>query len=338
MRILILGGTIFLGRHLAEAAVARGHALTLFHRGQHTAGSHPGVEMIHGNRDPREDGGRGLGLLGGRRWDAVIDTCGYVPRVVRASAEALAGAVEQYVFISTISVYPHFRQPGTDEHAPTGTLADPALEEVTGDTYGPLKALCEAEAERVFGPRALIIRPGLIVGPHDPTDRFTYWVQRVADGGTVLAPAPPERQVQVVDARDLAEWTIRMVEARASGTYNATGPAAPLTIEQVFETCRVVSGSDAQFVWAGERWLLEHEVEPWIGLPLWVPSDDPDMLGFSAIDCGKAIGAGLAFRQLEATVRDTLAWCRARPAEYSWRAGLDRAREEQLLAEWSARQ
>lgn len=334
MKLLILGGTVFLGRHLAEVALARGHAITLFNRGQHNADLFPTAEKLHGNRDPAEDGGRGLELLRGRRWDAVIDTCGYLPRVVRASAEALAGTAGHYTFISTISVYPHYRQPGLDEHAPPGTLDDPTIEQVTGATYGPLKALCEAAVQGVFGARTLLIRPGLIVGPHDPTDRFTYWVDRVARGGEVLAPNPPQRHVQFIDVRDLAEWMVQMVERRAAGCYNATGPAEALTLAQLLGTCCSVSASDARISWVDEQFLAEQQVEPWMGLPLWIPSSDPDMLGFADVDCRKAIADGLAFRALAATVADTLAWCRSRAADHGWRAGPTPERERALLAAW----
>lgn len=336
MQLLIIGGTVFLGRHLAEAAVARGHSVVLFNRGQHNADLFPELEKLRGDRDPSQDAGRGLAQLRARHWDAVIDTSGYVPRVVRAAAEALAGAAH-YTFISTISVYPHFRVAGIDEHVLVATLDDPTVEDVTGETYGPLKAQCEAEVSRVFGERALIIRPGLIVGPHDPSDRFTYWVDRVARGGEVLAPQPPERPVQLIDARDLAAWTIQQVEARQAGVYNATGPATPLGFEQLLETCRAAAGGDARFTWVGEEFLLEQGVEPWVGLPLWIPSSDADTLGFGSVSCSKALNAGLAFRELAATVRDTLAWCAARGAEHQWRAGIGPARERELLGAWHAR-
>src|SRR5262245_38592594 len=193
MKLLILGGTVFLGRYLVETALAHGHEVTLFNRGQHNPDLYPDVEKLHGDRDG------GLDILRGRRWDAVIDTCGYVPRVVRASAELLAGAVDHYTFISSISAYPSFKAIGNDERPPVGTLADPTVEEVTGESYGPLKALCEQAVEQALPGRTLNIRPGLIVGPYDPSDRFTYWPHRVAQGGEVLAPGRPERHVQVVD-------------------------------------------------------------------------------------------------------------------------------------------
>jgi 2'-hydroxyisoflavone reductase len=330
MKLLILGGTVFLGRHLVDAALVRGHEVTLFNRGQHNAGLYPEVEQLRGDRDG------GLDALRGRRWDAAIDTSGYVPRVVRASAELLAGAVDRYVFISSISVYPHFHTLGLDETAPVGTLEDPTVEEVTGETYGPLKALCEQAVEAALPGRALVIRPGLIVGPHDPTDRFTYWPVRVARGGEVLAPGRPDRHTQFVDARDLAEWTVRMVEDGQIGTFNATGPAEPLAFGALLDACRALGG-DARITWVDEAFLAEQEVGPWIELPLWIPESDLDTLGFSDVSIAKAREAGLSFRPLEGTLRDTLAWAAGLPANRAWRAGLKLEREAELLAAWHAR-
>jgi 2'-hydroxyisoflavone reductase len=332
LELLILGGSVFLGRHLVEALQARGHAITLFNRGEHNPDLFPDLEKLRGDRSAD------LSALHGRRWDAVIDTCGYVPRVVRASAELLAGALENYTFISTISVYASFNTPWIDESAAVGTLADEAVEEVTGETYGPLKALCEQAAEGALPGRVLNVRPGLIVGPHDPTDRFTYWPHRVAQGGAVLAPGRPEYGTQIIDARDLAEWIVRMVEARQTGLYNATGPDAPLPIGRVLDECKAVSGSDARFVWAAERFLLDAGVAPWTEMPLWLPEGDPAFAGFEGVDCAKAIAAGLRFRPLADTIRDTLAWDAMRPADREWRAGLGREREAELLEAWQARQ
>lgn len=338
MKLLILGGTVFLGRYLVESALTRGHEVTLFNRGQHNPDLFPEVEKLRGERDGD------LAALRGRHWDAAIDTSGYVPRVVRASAELLASAVAHYTFISSISVYPHFRSLGLDESAALGTLEDSTVEEVNGETYGPLKALCEQAVEQALPGRALVIRPGLIVGPHDASDRFTYWVRRVAQGGAVLAPAHPGWHTQLIDVRDLADWTVRMVQQKQVGVYNATGPEYDLTIGQLLETCRAVSGSDARFTWVSEQFLLEQEVGPWIELPLWIPQSDPDMLGFSDVSCAKAIAAGLAFRGLAQTVRDTLEWDAGRlgqsdaPAQtLQMRAGLSREREQALLQAWAKR-
>ena len=328
MRLLILGGTVFLGRHLVDAALARGHAVTTFTRGQHSAELPPAVERLRGDRDGD------LAALRGRRWDAAIDTSGFLPRVVGASAELLADTVGHYTFISSVSAYRDFSAPGMDERAPVATLEDPHVEEVTGDTYGALKALCEQTAEAALAGRVLVVRPGLIVGPYDPTDRFTYWPHRVARGGEVLAPGRPDRPVQFIDARDLANWIIRMAEAGRVGTYNATGPAAPLAMGRLLEECRAASGGDATFTWVGDEFLLAQEVGVWMDLPLWIPESAADHAGFLAVSCGRAIAAGLTFRPLRETVRDTLAWDAARPADHDWKAGLRPEREAELLAAW----
>ncbi len=333
MQLLILGGTVFLGRHIVEAALARGHQVTLFTRGQHHPDLFPTAEKLRGDR------GGHLAALAGRRWDAVIDTSGYVPRVVRASASLLADAVTHYTFISTLSVYAEPIQPGADETAPVATLPDEGVEEVTGETYGPLKALCELAVTEAMPGRALIIRPGLLVGPHDPTDRFTYWPRRVTRGGTVLAPDRPDYPVQFIDARDLAAWTVQMIEAGRTGTYNATGPATPLTLGHLLEECRRVSGSNARVVWVDEAFLLQAGVAPWTDLPLWIAvGQTPQMAGLLALRIDRALTAGLSFRPLATTIRDTLAWDATRPADGERRAGLPPAREEELLRAWHAHQ
>ncbi len=327
---MILGGTVFLGRALVEAAVAAGHEVTIFNRGQTNPGLFPAVEEIHGDRT------KDLSALAGRRWDAAVDTAGYVPRLVRMSAEFLAPSVNHYTFISTISVFAAFEQPGMDERATVGRLEDPSTEEFNGPAYGPLKALSEEAAEAAMPGTVLVVRPGLIVGPHDPTDRFTYWPARVARGGEVLAPVGPMIETQLIDVRDLAEWTIRMVEAKASGVFNATGPAAPLTLGEVIETCRTVSGSDAKPVWVPEEFVTEMEIAPWAELPLWTGGGDA-MAGFAKIDCRKAIAAGLTFRPLEETVMDTLAWDRRREG-MARKAGLAPEKEAAALKTWRMRE
>jgi 2'-hydroxyisoflavone reductase len=331
MRVLILGGTVFLGRHLVEAAQARGHQVTLFNRGQHNADLFPEVEKLRGDRDG------GLDVLRGRRWDAAVDTCGYVPRLVRDATTVLADAVDHYTFISSISVFRDFKVVGMDESAPVATLDDPTVEEVTGEAYGALKALCEQAAEVAMPGRVLVVRPGLIVGPHDPTDRFTYWPARVAAGGEVLAPGSPDWPVQFIDVRDLAEWTIRLIESRATGIYNATGPDYRLGMGPFLEACIAVSGANARLTWVGEEYLLGAGVAPWSDLPLWVPEGE-DYAGFARVDCGKAIAAGLTFRPLAQTIRDTLAWDAARPHDDPPRAGISREREAELLRGWHERE
>ncbi|MBA4179332.1 MAG: epimerase [Anaerolinea sp.] len=328
MKFLVLGGTVFLGRHIVEAARERGHEVTLFNRGQSNPGLFSNVPAIHGDRTADLSG------LEGGRWDAVIDVAGYVPRVVRMSAEVASRVARHYTFISTISVFAGFAARGMDESAPVGSLDDPSTETVDGETYGPLKALCEQAAEAAMPGRTLVIRPGLIVGPHDPSDRFTYWPHRIAEGGEVLAPDDPRYETQLIDVRDLAEWTVRMVEARATGPYNATGPATTLTLDEVMQTCRIVSGSVARFTWVPEKFLRDAGVAPWAELPLWVGGGD-EMAGFGAIDCRKATAAGLTFRPLAVTVRDTLAWGATRPPG-PLKAGLTREKEAELLERWHA--
>jgi 2'-hydroxyisoflavone reductase len=326
MNILIIGGTKFLGRHLVESALARGHELTLFNRGKTNPNLFPQVETIIGDRE------HDIGKLSGREWDAVIDTCGYMPRIVRLSAQSLERSVRRYVFISSISAYDEsiFRKIGIDESDPVGKLQDEAVEEVTGETYGPLKALCEKIVQEIYGDRTLIIRPGLIVGPHDPTDRFTYWPLRVARGGDVLTPEKPAVPVQIIDVRDLADFIIKLIEDHASGIYNATGPDYELTLGAMLEACKQVSGSDARFKWASVEFLEQNNVAAWSDMPVWVP-DNEENAGFSRVDISKAIHAGLKFRPLEETVRDTLAWANTRPANHELRAGLEAEREEELL-------
>lgn len=344
MKILILGGTIFLGRHLVEVALANGHDVTLFNRGQHGPDLYPQVEHLRGDRWSELD------LLAGRTWDAVIDTSGYVPSSVRASARMLAGAVGQYVFISSISVYDDVSVIGVDESAPVSPITSEQLREVEsitppakgviarvyGELYGGLKALCEQAAEESLPGRTLNIRPGLIVGPYDYSDRFTYWAVRLARGGEVLAPGRPDRVVQLIDARDLAAWTICMVETGQMGVYNATGPAQPLTMGEMLSVCQHVGASDTTFTWVDEALLLAEKVQPWSQIPLWLP-DEPENAGFSAVSIEKALSAGLTFRPLAQTVSATLAWDRTRPADREWQAGLTAAEEARLLKAWHER-
>lgn len=325
MRILLFGGTGFLGRHLVQAALGRQHTVTLFNRGRTHPELFPDVEQLHGDREG------GLQALSGRTWDAVIDSNGQLPRHVRESASLLAESVEHYTFISSTSVYADYTVAPIDEHSPVAQLEDPNSEAMAQGTYGARKALCEHYAEQALPNRVLVIRPGLIVGPYDPTDRFTYWPHRIAQGGQVLAPGDPKQPVQFIDGRDLALWTIAMVEVRQTGIYNAKGPTSTLTMRQVLEHCREVSGSDANFVWVSEQFLLEHEVTPYTQMPLWVPSE---MIGFARVNCQKAITAGLRFRSLAETIRDTLAWDATRSANDALHAGLTPEREQQLLREW----
>ncbi|MGD8584499.1 MAG: SDR family oxidoreductase [Chloroflexota bacterium] len=323
MRLLILGGTVFLGRHLVEAAIAREHEMTLFNRGQHNPELFPGAEKLRGDRDGD------LNALRGREWDAVIDTCGYVPRVVAQSADLLVETVERYIFISSISVYADASRPGVNEDSPL-LVPETGTEEITGESYGPLKVACEQVVEQSFPGRSLIIRPGLIVGPHDPTDRFTYWPVRLHRGGDVLAPAPRNAPVQVIDVRDLAEWIIRCIEEGTTGVLNATGPEHPLTMAEMLHLCREAIDSKARLRWLPADYLLAAGVEPWSDLPLWLADDET--AGLLATDVSRALATGLVFRPLSQTARDTLAWAHSRPAGHQWRAGLSAEREQALLA------
>jgi 2'-hydroxyisoflavone reductase len=323
MDILIIGGTRFLGRALVQAALRSGHQVTLFNRGQSNPEWFPEVEKIIGDRN------LDLSELYNRRWQAVIDVCAYYPRQVRTMLAALGSSFDHYTLISTISVYADFSLPGLTETSTLANLSDPGIEEITGETYGALKALCEQAAEETLPGKVLIIRPGLIVGPFDISDRFTYWPVRVSKGGEVLCPDSPEWRTQIIDVRDLAHWTLEMVEVNATGIFNATGPAKPLTFGEVLETSQKLTNSDTRFIWASAQFLLEQKVEPWSELPLWLPG--PENAGADQVDIQKAIDHGLTFRSLQETIRDTLAWEATRPEGHPWRAGLDLIRESDLL-------
>jgi 2'-hydroxyisoflavone reductase len=325
MRILIIGGTRFLGRHLVDAALARRHEVTLFNRGKSNPDLFSQLETILGDRE------KDVNRLQGRVWDAVIDVAGYLPRIVRLSAEVLEPNVSRYVFISSLSVYADFRKIGIDESYPVGKIEGESVEEITGETYGPLKALCEKTVQQIYGERALIVRPGLIVGPHDPTDRFTYWPVRVARGGDVLAPQKAGAATQIIDVRDLSDFVLKLIEENASGIYNATGPDYELTLGKLLEVSKQVSGSNANVKWASVEFLNQNKVEAWSDMPAWIP-DDEEGVGFARVDISKALRAGLKFRPLEETVRDTLEWARTRPTDHEWRAGLTPEREAEVLA------
>jgi 2'-hydroxyisoflavone reductase len=334
MKLLVLGGTVFLGRHIVQVALERGHEVTVFHRGQHGADVFPDLEHLHGDRDPNV--GNGLNALKGRVWDAVVDTSGYVPRIVGASARLLSGS-GRYAFISSISAYAGFSQPDQDETAPVAVLEDADSEDVPAH-YGALKAACERAAEAAMPGRVLNIRPGLIVGAFDPTDRFTYWPARIARGGEVLAPGTPDLITQFIDAQDLAVWTLRMLERGMVGTWNATGQ--PMRLGDLFEAIQHATRSDATLTWVSEDFLLEQNVQPWMGessLPLWIPANDPSMAGFARININKALENALHFRGLSMTLEDTLEFARSRDEDYVWRSGLTPTREQELLTAWHAK-
>lgn len=340
MNILILGGTVFLGRHLAESAIARGHSVTLFNRGSRKVDFAGNVETLRGDRRAS------LQELEGRRWDAVVDTSGYVPRVVAASAEKLKDSVGSYVFISSVSVYSDWEGETVDEETPVNQITAEQLKAAEetipqgpvvavnyGAAYGGLKALCEQEVERIMPGRAVNVRAGLIVGPYDYSDRFTYWPSRLARGGEVLAPGEPDRPKQLIDARDISEWILHTLETQGRGTFNVTGPDYQLEMRTILEECRDATGSDASFTWVSDRFLLESGVAPWSEMPLWVPREY-ERAAIQAVDCSRAIEAGLRLRPLRETILDTLAWDSKRPAGEKRFAGLEPEKERGLLRSW----
>jgi 2'-hydroxyisoflavone reductase len=334
MRILFLGGTRFLGRHAVDAALVRGHVVTVFTRGRTPAHRADAVTTLTGDRDPTR--APGLDALRAGDWDAVVDTSGYVPRVVGASAAMLADRVGRYLLVSSISVYADGGGAGRDESAPVGALDDPATEDVPAH-YGPLKAACEGAVRTVFGDAAIIVRPGLIVGPHDATDRFGYWVARFRDPtllgdrpAAAVVPAPAEVPLQFIDARDLAAWMIDLLEAKASGTYNACSPSGQWTFASlVAALCQNVDAPQA--MWIDEALLLAHKVEPWTGLPLWLPTTFTDEAGFMEFDCRKAAAAGLRIRPLADTIDATAGWLSTRDNTNAWQAVLTDAQERAIL-------
>ncbi|WP_164017893.1 SDR family oxidoreductase [Pyxidicoccus trucidator] len=330
--ILILGGTKFLGPALVEFARSRGHTVTLFNRGKTNPGLFPDVEKLEGDRDPNK--GEGLKALQGRKWDAVVDTSGYVPRIVKASAELLAPNVGHYVFVSSISVYKDLSQYGIDESSPVATVEDETTEKVA-ENYGALKALCEKAAETAMPGRVLNVRPGLIVGPDDPTDRFSYWPVRVSRGGEVLSPGDGQDPVQFIDARDLAAWIILNVERNTAGVFNATGPTQPLLMKELLDTCKTATGSDASFTWVDAAFLEKQKVAPWQDMPVWIPRSSEEK-GLGRVSIAKALATGLTFRPTADTVRDTVAWFKTQPPERQAKlgAGVTAEREKEVLAAW----
>ncbi len=331
MDILILGGPKFLGRATIDAALAAGHNVTLFNRGQTNPDLYLHVEKLRGDRDGQLD------ALKGRTWDVVIDNCGFAPRIVRQSAELLTDHVGRYIFISAFSAYQDLNQsaldgvdrtlPGMHEDSPLVIPDDKTVEPVTFETYGGLKVLCERVVQEVYGERALIIRPGLIVGPHDPGQVLTFWVRRVAQGGDMYAPSSPNYPLQFVDVRDEAEWTIRLAEGGVGGVYNITGPDRRLTYGEVLETAREIAHSDANPVWVSDDLVVEQGVKPWREIPMWLPH----VVGWTSVSIDKALAAGLTFRPLADTIQATLAWAQTHEPNP---AHLTREREAEILEAW----
>jgi 2'-hydroxyisoflavone reductase len=320
VKLLILGGTKFLGRAAVEAALERGDDVTLFNRGETNPELFPSVEKLRGDR--AED----VSAIAGRSWDAVIDTSGYFPGVVRRSAEALKDSVERYLFVSSISVYADFST-GPSEDSPRAELGDQPIDEMLPEyeNYGALKALSEDVVSEVFGDRGIVVRPGLIVGPHDPTGRFTYWPHRIARGGEVVVPAPPDRTVQFVDVRDLGAWLVDLCQRRESGTFNATRRG--VTWAELVASATAVTGSGAEPAWIPDEFLIEQGVGEWMELPMWLA--DPDWVGMNQADVSRAQAAGLTHRPLEDTIRATLD-----EAETTEEAGMKRERERELIEAW----
>ncbi len=366
-RILILGGTGFLGPALIQAVLDGGHELTLFNSGRtesrRSDAGRPsvvpeGVEVLVGNRDPERtaddrrlagdpdaeakrdpDSPRGLSQLEGHTWDAAIDTSGFFPRMVGASAEFLADQVDQYVFVSSISVYASLAEAGIDESAELATLEDPTVEEFgeNFENYGGGKALCEAAAEAAMPGRVTNVRPGYIVGRRDTSRRWIYWPWRTSLGGEMLVPGTPTDPVQIIDVRDLAEWIVHCVEARVTGVYNATGPAEELSMQSMLAGCRAACDAKTEFTWADPEFLAEHEVS----FPIWTSPDSPEAGGLHRVDVSRALEAGLRFRSVEDTARDTLEWHASLPEDLQARIvppQPTREREAELLGLWAARQ
>jgi 2'-hydroxyisoflavone reductase len=332
-RILILGGTGFLGPATVEAALARGHQVTLFNRGKTRPGLFPTVEKLQGDRDPKK--GEGLKALEGRTWDAVIDTSGFYPRIVQASAELLARSTKQYIYISSISAYKEPNPVGGDEAAPLATMPDPTLETMGKqyEFYGSLKALCEKAAEKAMPGRTAIVRPGFIVGPDDNSGRFAYWPVRADRGGELAVPGTPKDPVQVIDVRDLGAWLVRLVEDGTTGVFNAAGPRDRLAWGDLVRACQEATPTRSTLVWIPAAFLAKHEE---IGFPIWAPAEG-DTRGFATWSNARAVKAGLTFRPVAETVKDTLAWYRTQVGLEKGRNKLDGPTPEQeaaLLKAW----
>ncbi|MFY0758011.1 SDR family oxidoreductase [Metabacillus dongyingensis] len=338
MKVLILGGTRFLGKALTEEGLTRGHEITLFNRGTNIE-AFPEVEQLIGNRDSD------VSQLKNRKWDVVMDTCGFAPHQLKKIAAVLGDNIEHYTYISSISVYKDWIPNNIKEDYHLQTMPADKLKAVEEGTispyeyYGALKVLCEAEAENHWQGRVLHIRAGLLVGPFDYTDRLPYWVKRVAKGGEVLVPGRKDRPVQLIDVKDIAVWVFNMAEKRKAGTFNVTGPENELTIEELLNTCKAVTNSDAEFIWADEQFVLEHKVQPWTEMPLWIPEHFPiedetePWKGTFSISIEKAVNSGLSFRPLADTINDIYRWEKEREVK-ELKAGISQEREQVLLESW----
>lgn len=330
LRILILGGTGFIGPHFVRVLSEAGHKISLFNRGKRDPSVHPGIEQLLGDRNGPVDS------LKGHDWDVVIDNSGYLPKQVRLAAEVLKGHIQHYVFISSISAYADFKTPGMDEDAKLATVEDPNTTTIDDKTYGGLKVLCEQAVTEIYGKNSTIIRPTYIAGPGDHTDRFTYWPWRVAKGGEMLVPGTPNDPFQFIDVRDLTDFVKLCVEKRIPGTYNACNTPKSVTMGSLLDTSKKVTGANTTFTWATPKFLEENAI---IGekaegnyLPIWSPSDGDDA-GSQLVSNARAVKKGMKFRALDVTIRDTLAWANARPPEKNdkLRAGLTPEQEKGLL-------
>ena len=331
MRWLVLGGTKFLGRAFVEEALVAGHDVTLFNRGKTGPELFPQVEKLIGDRTNPDD----LAKLAGRKWDAVFDPSAYFPRIVQMSAEQLKGSTDFYVYVSSISAYRDHSTPKQDETSPVGTIEDPTIEEISGGSYGPLKALCERAVEQVFPGRALHVRAGLIIGPYDPTDRFTYWPVRIQRGGAFVAPEGDDIYFQFIDARDIAQWVLKMATDKTGGVFNVTGE--PTRFGDVVAACLAVTGSSAMPVYMDTAFLEAHEVQPWQELTMWIPASNPPYAFMNDTSVAKAVSHGLTCRPLTETVRDLLKWHSTRELTQPPAFGLAPEKEQTVLEAWQSR-
>lgn len=345
LKILVLGGTGQTGPHFIRRALAHGHEVTMFNRGNRSEDLFPEVECLIGDRSP--DGGDGLAALesavaGGRRWDVVLDVWPHIPKLVEATADLLKDHAGRYMFVSSMSVYADSSQKNQDEDAEVGKAPDADDTEFTMELFGPFKAECENRVRRCFPDRHAIFRPGLIVGPRDFSFRGGYWPVRVRDGGEVLAPGDGDTRTQLIDARDLVAFELLCMERGLGGTFNVVGPHPhnPLTMRGLLETCRRASKSDATFTWVPADFLEAHEVGPWMQMPCWLPPDG-EYAGFGTRNVNKAVAAGLTFRPLAETIEDTLRWYDGLEEDQREglhrRAGIPREKEAEVLAAWKAR-
>ncbi|MDQ6612035.1 MAG: NAD-dependent epimerase/dehydratase family protein [Gemmatimonadota bacterium] len=333
LKILMLGGTGFIGPHEVEYAVSRGHTVTLFNRGKTNADLFPKLEKVFGDRSKPG----AYDALKGRRWDVVVDNGAQIPAWVREAGAALKDSTDRYVFVSTLSTYANRKAIGMKEDGPQHAPAAPDATQANAQ-YGPLKVRCEMEARAAFGDRTLIVRPGLIVGPGDLTDRFSYWPVRIERGGEVLAPGTPDDPVAFIDVRDLTEFIVRQCEAGATGDYNCVGPRSTLTISEMLYGIKAVTTSDATFTWVDADFVAAHKLRPYSDLPVWIPPRG-DNAGWALMDRSKAVAAGLTFRTLADTARATLDYYHAQSPERqaALKSGLPPEKEQEALAAWHAR-